>query len=211
MKKKGSVALGKSVKSATIYTRFIRWFKTVNSQLFILGILQLIYNISPPYLSQDADIVLSMDRTIPIAIGRKLGIININILMIGLVLPNGKFIPLYFELLDKRGNSSQDEREGLMDVFQQLFSSLLHRVVTDSLVLVGDREFIGQKWFKYLQLNGYKFIIRIRRTDYRELLATQMKISVNKLDNKIRGKIPTKDCFIHPIIIKGKTFYYCVT
>jgi hypothetical protein len=52
-----------------------------------------------------------MDRT-----NWQLGSININILMIGLVLENGRFIPIYFELLDKKGTA--DIYLILMSIFQ---------------------------------------------------------------------------------------------
>lgn len=176
-----------------------------DSDLFIFGILQLIFNLLSPHLSQDTDIVLSMDRT-----NWKLGLVNINILMVGLVLDNGKFIPLYFELLDKRGNSSQEERKCLMDNFSLLYATLLSYIPTN-LVLAGDREFIGKDWFKYLRDQSYEFVIRLRKTDYRELLAGQMNLSIEELDHKIRGHIESKGYFTHPLLIKGKTFYYQVT
>ncbi len=132
-KKKGSIALGRQTKPETVYTRFIRWFKMENTSLFVFGLLQLTYNILSPYLPQGVDIVLSMDRT-----NWKLGSININILMIGVVLGNGKLLPLYFELLNKKGNSSQKERQDLMNAFQQLFGGILDKSVKSALVLVGD-------------------------------------------------------------------------
>ncbi len=70
---------------------------------------------------------------------------------------------------------------------------------------------IGKDWFNYLQLSGYEFVIRLRKLDYKESLATQMNIDIPTLDNKIRGHIASRGYFIQPFILKGKTFYYCVT
>lgn len=65
-------------------------------------------------------------------------------------------VPLYWELLDNQGgNSSSDDRTELLDL-------CLEVVGKDRIgYLVGDREFIGHKWIKYLKDNGIKFIMRV--------------------------------------------------
>lgn len=67
-------------------------------------------------------------------------------------------IPLFFSLLgpNKKGNSSFEERKHLLDLFLKCFGK--ERV----LYLLGDREFIGEKWLNYLKDQGVPFSQRLR-------------------------------------------------
>ena len=59
-------------------------------------------------------------------------------------------------MLDKRGNSNQEERKLLILKYIHLFS-------LESIdCIIADREFIGQAWFKFLMDNPIKFYLRIR-------------------------------------------------
>jgi len=80
----------------------------------------------PPYR-------LSLDRT-----NWKFGKTNINILMIS-VCHQGVGIPLIWTMLDKRGNSNEQERKALVNRYIKLFGN-------KSIESIGaDREFIGDK------------------------------------------------------------------
>lgn len=94
--------------------------------------------------------VLILDRT-----NWKFGKKNINILMLS-VAYKGVAVPLLWTMLDKRGNSNEAERIALMGRFVNLFG------VTQIDYLVADREFIGEKWLTYLQIQKIPFFIRIR-------------------------------------------------
>ncbi|MBK9151978.1 MAG: hypothetical protein IPM26_13725 [Saprospiraceae bacterium] len=59
-------------------------------------------------------------------------------------------VPLIWKLLPKRGNSSQQER---IDLISEL---LLIPGLPDIKVMIGDREFVGATWFKYLKDNKSK-------------------------------------------------------
>ena len=80
---------------------------------------------------------------------------NINFLTITAYC-KGVGIPLLFELLDKKGNSNTSERELL---FKKLF-----RLVSPKLIgsFCADREFIGQRWYKFLIKHKIPFYIRIK-------------------------------------------------
>jgi len=80
---------------------------------------------------------------------------QVNILMI--IAGCGDFqIPLYWELLDnKSGNSSSDNRINLLDLCLKVIGK--ERIG----YIVGDREFIGHKWVKYLKYNDIKFVMRL--------------------------------------------------
>ena len=62
-------------------------------------------------------------------------------------------IPLFFNLLgpDKKGNSRFEERTTIRDLFLQCFGKERIRY------LLGDREFIGEKWLNYLKNHNIPF------------------------------------------------------
>lgn len=105
---------------------------------------------------------LTMDRT-----NWKIGKVNINILYLA-VAYKSIAIPLFWSLLQtkddtgelytKRGNSSTEERIEIIDRFIKVFG--VDRIE----VLTGDREFIGRKWFDYLEKKGINFCIREKKS-----------------------------------------------
>ena len=74
--------------------------------------------------------------------------------MLGIIYKNNSF-PLYRKLLDKGGSSSTRERKALLNKAIKLLGK--ERI----LGILGDREFIGASWFKYLLKNQIEFHIRI--------------------------------------------------
>jgi hypothetical protein len=169
-----------------------------HKEAFIIGILRLIQHLLSDLFDAETEYTLSMDRT-----NWQLGGININILMIGVII-NDRFIPIYFELLDKKGNSNQLERMELLSLLKIIF------ITEKPLVLAADREFIGKEWFASLQKSNIDFTIRVRKQDYQKDIAEQMQISETKLTNKIRNDIEVQGFFVEPIKIKGEIFYYHV-
>ncbi|MFW6223142.1 MAG: IS4 family transposase [Bacteroidota bacterium] len=97
----------------------------------------------PPYR-------LSLDRT-----NWKFGATNINILMIS-ICHQGVGIPLIWSMLDKRGNSNEQERKDLLDRYIKLFG---HKSIES---IGADREFIGDKWIDDLIKKDMRFFIRIK-------------------------------------------------
>jgi hypothetical protein len=97
----------------------------------------------PPYR-------LAMDRT-----NWKFGQHNINVLVIAVVY-HGVAFPLLFKLLPKFGNSNTCERIELIERYIRLFGSQALDCLT------ADREFVGEKWIKYLNDNRIRYYIRIR-------------------------------------------------
>ncbi|HZL11770.1 MAG TPA: hypothetical protein VFC65_17450 [Prolixibacteraceae bacterium] len=91
---------------------------------------------------------LAMDRT-----NWKFGQQNINVLVIA-VIYQGVAFPLLFKMLPKFGNSNTNERIELIERFIHLFGA-------DALdCLTADREFIGEKWIKYLNDQQIQYYIR---------------------------------------------------
>ena len=97
----------------------------------------------PPYK-------LSMDRT-----DWKFDSLHINILLLA-VNYNRLAFPLVFKVLTKSGNSSTPQHIEIM----QDFIKLLGEFKIES--FLADREFIGQRWLKWLNLNNIHYYIRIR-------------------------------------------------
>jgi hypothetical protein len=93
---------------------------------------------------------LTMDRT-----NWKWGKSDINILTLGIVY-KGTAIPIYWELLDKRGNSDTAERIALIKKFIRTFGK------ENVAELLCDREFVGEDWFNWLLKENISFSIRIR-------------------------------------------------
>ncbi|MEA5261068.1 transposase [Arcicella aquatica] len=84
-------------------------------------------------------------------------------------------IPLFWDLLDNRsGNSKAENRK-------ELLGKVISLIGVDRIsIVVGDREFIGHEWFKYLKDNNISFCLRIPKSHLITLKNT-MVYSVNEL------------------------------
>jgi hypothetical protein len=116
---------------------------------------------------------LIVDRT-----NWKLGKTNINVLMLS-VSYGGISIPLLWMNLGRAGNSNTQQRIDLMDRFIKLFG------VTHIAGLLGDREFIGKRWFQYLITNKISLFIRIKY-DTKVPNSRGKMISVKKLYSNLK-------------------------
>jgi hypothetical protein len=72
----------------------------------------------------------------------------------------GVAVPVYFKLYNHKGVLSEQERIDFLEK-SQVFCSL------NSLTLIADREFIGDKWFGCFGSLCLNFIIRIRKNQYK--------------------------------------------
>jgi len=130
--------------------------------------------------------ILTMDRT-----NWKFGKANINFLVLG-VAYKGMAIPLFWYLLDKKGNSNYGERIQILEDFIDVFS------IDKIKVLVADREFVGQEWFKWLKENKIPIVQRVMKNH---------KITTGK------GQVAVSSIFSHlaigedEIYAKKKTLY----
>lgn len=93
---------------------------------------------------------LALDRT-----NWKFGKININVFMLTSCYKR-LALPLFWMLLTKQGNSSDQEKQTLLQKFVDAFG--VERIK----YLLGDREFAGIAWFKYLCEINLPFIFRIK-------------------------------------------------
>ena len=97
---------------------------------------------------------LAMDRT-----NWDFGKTPINILMIS-VIWNGMGIPLIWWVMPNTGNSKMGTRVRLLNRLKYLFPDMKISSI------MGDREFIGDRWMAYLQREQIPFILRLRENQY---------------------------------------------
>jgi hypothetical protein len=84
---------------------------------------------------------------------------NINILMVSLIYKN-RAIPVYFQLLDKKGNSSVAEQI-------EVLAKILPWFKEYKKVILGDREFCGVELAKWLKEKGEAdFVLRVKKNEY---------------------------------------------
>jgi hypothetical protein len=140
---KNAVSLSKVETSSNLrrIQRFFTGFTIDFNRIAI--ILELLIPLEAPYK-------LSLDRT-----NWQFAGINFNILCLSIV-ADGVALPLLWVMLDKRGNSNQNERIKLIQRFIFLFG------VDKIDCIIADREFIGEEWFSFLEKYPIKFYIRIR-------------------------------------------------
>ena len=129
----------------TRYRRLQRFFSffQIDYNVFAIFIFKL-------FGFDEREVYLTMDRT-----NWQWGKKNINILMLGIV-HQGVAIPIYWIVLNKKGNSSTKERIALLNRFIKQFGKNCIKGV------LADREFVGEKWFTYLEKEQLFFYRRIK-------------------------------------------------
>lgn len=122
--------------------RFLHHFELPYAQLaeFVVKLL----GVPGPY-------TLALDRT-----NWKAGAVDLNILMLSIVY-RGIGFPVVWLVLPQAGNSDTLERETVMEIFINLFGA------PNIACLLGDREFVGQRWFRFLKKHRIQYQMRLRR------------------------------------------------
>lgn len=154
------------------YKRIKRFFKDfkIDFSLVASWVVQL-------FGLKNKPLYLSMDRT-----NWQWGKKNINILMLSINY-KGIAIPLFWSLLDKKGNSNTKERIAIMERFIMQFGK-------DNLAgLLADREFIGSDWFQWLRTERIHFVIRIKKN----LLTTDSRGREIHVEALFRGLKPMEE------------------
>lgn len=131
------------VELASHIRRMERFFK--DYQLDYVQIAVMLIAFLPP-----GQINISMDRTNWQWAGQDINFLTITAHC------KGVGIPLFFELLDKKGNSNTSEREQL---FKKMFRLIPPKQIG---IFCADREFVGEKWYKFLIKKKVPFYIRIK-------------------------------------------------
>ncbi len=138
-----ALLMNTNVKSNSNYRGLQRFFKDFNMDY------KEYMNFVLKQLPAKKKFYIVMDRT-----NWKFGQRPINVLMLGIIYRKHCF-PFCWELLDKEGNSSTQERQDLLEKGMAIIGK--NRI----LGLLCDREFIGIKWFKYLLDQQIEFHIRV--------------------------------------------------
>ena len=161
--------LNDGVKPASNETRIQDFFREVDVHYLLLA--RLLVRLLPA----QGKLRLCIDRT-----EWDFGRCQVNILLV--TVGRGAFqLPLYWELLDNRsGNSAARDRIALLQVCLQLLGK-------DRIGLVlGDREFVGQHWLKWLKDQGLNFLMRLPKhhqltlADGRRLAITDLGLAVGE-------------------------------
>jgi hypothetical protein len=127
------------------YKRLVRFFRLFNIDFNVIA--EIIFKL---FMFNEGNYYLTMDRT-----NWQWGKSKINVLMLGIVY-KGVAIPIYWELLNKKGNSDTEERIKLIQKFIDKFGK------TRIEGLLADREFVGHNWFEWLIKEQLPFYIRIK-------------------------------------------------
>lgn len=139
-----SLAFASEAQAESSYRRIQRFFKDFSFEQ--VDVSQVLIKLLPP-----PPYTVCLDRT-----NWQFGVFAINILMLGIAY-KGVTFPVVWMLLGKKGNSNTCERKQLVERFLELIE------VKDIAMLVADREFIGQDWFKFLGRHKIPFTFRIRQ------------------------------------------------
>ncbi len=112
-------------------------------------------------------------------------------------------IPIYWKELNKKGQSNEEER---IEFIKQACS----KYNLTGKTLIADREYIGRKWFEALFSLDLEIVIRVRKSDYKELVnsfqgKTHEQLSLKILQSKKKNKVCSKQ-----IKIAGKTVQFIV-
>ena len=193
-KLKGSVGkfLGNTqTDSRSHYQRIKRWFWVCLEQKYVWLIL----------LETSAGLLKKMTEVLIIdGTSWKWGGQTYHFLTLS-VLYRGVAIPIWWIELGRLGVSNQRQRE-------VLFIGALKVLKLMGKTLIGDREYIGVKWLKYLKDHQIKFAIRLRDKNYQEAIEVKGK-SIEKLEKKSKKHIG--QVFHKPFELNGEGYFFVIT
>jgi len=136
-------------KADSHYKRLIRFFRIPTPNRLVICILQFVFRLFQSRITH-----LILDAT-TWRVGQK----PIHLLTL-CMLYRDTAIPIYWRQLPKKGHSSEIER-------QQLMTEALRYYRLRGKILLADREYIGEKWLRYLYLEGIDFVIRLSEGCYK--------------------------------------------
>ena len=174
--------LNVKAKLSSNEVRIQDFFREVSIDYFYVALLLL------QFLPTNKKLRLCLDRT-----EWDFGSCQINILMV--VVGCGDYqLPLYWEMLDnKSGNSSTRDRKAIVEMCVNLIGK--ERIG----YIVGDREFIGHSWVKYLKDNGINFVMRLPKHH----LLQKSDGSVCKIESlslEINKAVILRDCLVDGVV-----------
>ena len=174
--------LNNGAKLSSNEVRIQDFFREVDIDYFYVALLLL------QFLPPKKKLRLCIDRT-----EWDFGGCQINILMV--VVGCGDYqLPLYWELLDnKSGNSSAQNRKDIVKLCVDLVGK--ERIG----YIVGDREFIGHSWVKYLKDNGINFVMRLPKHHLIERQNGSI-CKIESLNLRTDRALILKDCLVDGVV-----------
>ena len=165
-------AISSDAEQASRYRRLQRFFAkfTIDFDMIAGFIFQLFFVPGGKWY-------LTVDRT-----NWQWGKSDINILTLAIVF-KGIAIPIYWKLLDKKGNSNTAERIALIQKFINQFGKGCIAGI------LADREFIGNDWFLWLKQERIFFYIRIKKN----FLTTNSRGRPARAEVLFRGLMPNSE------------------
>jgi hypothetical protein len=174
---------------ASSYRRVQRFFKDFSFDMSFIVIL-----VTKLFIMGEK-CVLIIDRT-----NWKWGKTHINIFMVSIE-HFGIGIPIFWTILDKGGTSSSQDRIDLL-------SKVIKRLGVENIkVILGDREFIGELWFRFLIENKISFVIRVKGGFLVGGIQSDSAIPIKTLVKKLGRK---KKVINHPITLWGHCLFASV-
>jgi acyl-CoA thioesterase FadM len=148
------------------YKRLIRFFRMEKPDELVRCILKLIYR-----LLSDRVRYLVLDGT-----QWERGSKKVHLLMLCIIYGNIA-IPIYWHQLDKKGHSSEKNREALIKEATIYFN-------LKGKILLADREFVGQEWLNFLVESGIDFVIRMSEICYKNPISESTGAAYSKLQKQ---------------------------
>jgi len=179
-------------KPLSHYKLLIRFFRQDEPNRLIVSILKFVFR-----LLKGRFTYLIMDAT-TWQVGKE----NVHLLTLCILFGNTA-IPIYWLQLAKKGHSNEAER-------QQLITQAMERYQRKGKVLLADREYIGEGWFRYLVEQGIDFVTRLPEGCYRIPIGKAPGAAYSKLcrqaSQRKRGVIKSftlKECVLSVVILKN--------
>ena len=121
------------------------------------------------------------------------------------VLVDDVAIPIWWEDLAKAGHSSQEERIAMLN-------EVMNKYNLSGMTLLADREYVGKRWFKYLDKSGLYFVIRVKEGIYHDEINAnggrtwqqlKDKAAQKAKGKKVSKKIKIGELDLHYIVMKN--------
>lgn len=176
-----------TVKEESTYRRIQRFFKEFSFDMSCIVLLVL------NLFVMDGKFTLIIDRT-----NWKWGKKHINIFMLSIE-HFGIGIPLFWMILDTAGNSKTKERSELLQRVIRRFG--VNRIA----VLLADREFIGESWFRFLISENIPFVIRVKQNFMVQGIRPGYEVPIRELLKGLNGV--RKKILNHPVILWGHSLF----
>ena len=165
---------GADVDEHANYTRLIRFFKTENRDELVQCMLTVCCLFLKSGRGRKVK-YLVLDGT-----EWELGESPVQLLTL-CVLWNDVAVPIWWEDLEKIGHSSQEERK-------LLITNAIKRYQFRGMVLLADREYIGEDWFTFLREQGIEFVIRLKANVYHEQVNAAGGPRQSKLEHMAKSR-----------------------